>query len=363
MNLVRIGIVGLGYGAKIQLPAFLSLPDVEVVAVADIDDNRLLDITTSFEDLKAHNDWMNMIADDDIDAISVASPPFLHSEIVCAALASGKHVLCEKPFGIDLDAAMKMYEAVEHSNEKLVNAIDFEFRMEPGIVELKHLVDSGMIGQVVRIDVTWFTGGRSDPSLLWSWQHDVEAGGGVLEAFGSHIIDYVEWICQSPIIEVTARSHILINHRKGVDGIERDVTAEDSCDLICGLANGVVASLRFSNCYPFPLGHRIEIYGDCGRLIYAHEPPFLPGSAKLWMETRSRKISQVKLTEPQSDTGLDTRVLAFRELARRFADAVRGTDVHDLPSFACGLKVRKVLQAARVSLISRKQELVPEGVD
>jgi predicted dehydrogenase len=281
--------------------------------------------------------------------------------MVCAALASGKHVLCEKPFGRNMDDARRMCEAAEDSD--LVNVIDFEFRMEPGIAKLKHLVDEGMIGPTNRIDVTWFTGGRSDPSLLWSWQHNVDAGGGVLEAFGSHVIDYVEWICQTSVVSVTARSHILIDHRKGIDGVEREVTAEDSCDIICDLANGAVASLKFSNSYPYPSGHRIEMYGEHGRLVYEHEAPFLSGSAKLWMETHSRKMEQVKLAKYQLEKGLDSRALTFRELAKRFSGAAIGLDVRGLPNFTCGLRVRRVLQAVRVSLATCKKVSVFDGAE
>jgi len=350
-----VGIIGLGYGAKIQLPAFLSLSDVKVASVADPDEKKMQHVLSENHALIGLNDWRDMIDDDEIDAISVATPPIFQSEIVCAALFSGKHVLCEKPFGRNLDDALRMHKVAKKCD--LVNAVDFEFRMEPGISKLKNLVSSEIIGRMRRIDVTWFTGGRSDPSLPWSWQHDLDAGGGVLEAFGSHIVDYVEWICQSPIVDVISRSHKLINVRKGLDGIDYAVTADDSCDVICDLANGTVASLRFSNCYPFPSGHRIEIYGERGRLIYIHEAPFLPGSAKLWSETHSKGKSQVELAHFQTEIGLDTRVFAFREIASRFVEKILGFEGNDLPNFACGLRVRKVLHSIRKSDTSSKPEV------
>ena len=344
---LRLGIVGLGFGAKVHLPAFLSIPGVKVVAVADLVAERVSQVAVVMGIPHAFSDWRDMLNIQGIEAISVVTPPSFQAEIVCAALEAGKHVLCEKTFGKDLSEALRMFEVAK--NSQLIHAINFQFRMEPGIRELNRQVKAGAIGQVQRIDVTWLTGGRSDPFLPWSWQYDAELGGGVLNGFGSHVIDYVEWINQSPIVGVFAQSRILIGYREDIDGRKRKVTAEDSCDLVCDLADGVIANLRFSNGYPFGLGHRIEIYGKQGGLVYSHEMPFTPDKAAVYIETDARGLRPVQFEELATEANLDTRIAPFRELAVRFVETVWGHTRCDLPDFSHGLRSRKVLEAARDS--------------
>lgn len=357
---VRLGIVGLGFGASAHLPAFLSMPDVKVVAVADAGSGKARQVAAATGVPRAFDGWKGLIESREIDAVSVATPPGSQAAVVCAALDAGKHVLCEKPFGKSVDDARAMWALAK--KRQLVNAVDFEFRMEPGIAALKRQVTVSAIGRIRRVDVSWFTGGRADPSSAWSWQHDAGLGGGVLDGFGSHVVDYVEWMCQSPFVRVFARAQILVRRRKDLEGREREVSAEDSCDLLCDLANGAIANLRFSNASPFASGHRIEIVGEGGRLVYAHELPFRPDQATLAIETDARGLRPIPLESPElAPAGLDTRLFPFRQLAGSFIEAISGRSMPDLPDFHRGLRVRRILEAARRSLTDRRQIVIRGG--
>ncbi|MGH2361616.1 MAG: Gfo/Idh/MocA family protein [bacterium] len=347
---LRIGIVGLGFGGTVHLPAFLSLPGVQVVGVADSGSGRARRVAAGVgRDVRAWDSWKEAVEGDDVDAISVATPPYVQAEIVRAALGAGKHVLCEKPFGMSGKEAALMWEQAQVA--RLVGAVDFEFRMEPGICALKQLVESREVGGVRRIGVKWLTSGGADPSVRWSWPHDAELGGGVLNGFVSHVFDYVEWICERRIHRVSAQCETIVRDRTDAEGRTRKVTAEDHCNLACDLAGGVVARMMVSNCASSDLGHRIEIDGERGRLIYVHEPPFTPDKARLQIEINSRGSRTVPLEPLLPAVGyLDTRIPPFRALAERFVQAASGLTVRDLPDFACGMRVQQVLDAARESL-------------
>lgn len=345
---LRLGIIGLGFGARVQLPVFLSIPGLQVVGIADSGSGRAKRVAASAgEGVRVWNGWKEAVEASDVDAISVVTPPWAQADIVCAALAAGKHVLCEKPFGASGQEAARMWEIAR--NRDGVNAVDFEFRMEPGIAELQRRVKSGDVGEVGRIGVRWLTGGGLDPSVRWSWRHDAHLGGGVLNAFGSHVIDYIEWICGSWISRISARSEILIGERRDAEGRERRVTAEDSCELMCDLASGALAHVVVSNCSSAEAAHQIEIYGEVGRLVYIHEAPFTPDRAKLWIQTDTTGVRPVTLETLPGPAGPDTRIRPFREIAARFVEAAWGSEVPDLPDFACGLRVQRVLDAARES--------------
>jgi len=354
---LRLAIIGVGFGAQVHLPAFLSLPGVQVVGVADSGSGRARQVAAGVgRDVRAWDSWKEAVEGASVDAISVATPPYVQGEIVQAALGAGKHVLCEKPFGMSGKEAALMWEQVQVA--RLVGAVDFEFRMEPGICALKQLVESGEVGGVQRIGVKWLTSGGADPSVRWSWRHDAELGGGVLNGFVSHVFDYVEWICERRIHRVSARCETIVRDRTDAEGRTRKVTAEDHCELVCDLAGGVVARMMVSNCASSELGHRIEVDGERGRLIYVHEPPFTPDKASLRIEINSRGSRTVPLEPLLPAVGyLDTRIPPFRALAERFVQAASGLTVRDLPGFACGLRMQRILDAARES--SRLGKTIP----
>jgi len=353
---LRVGIIGVGFGARVHLPAFLSIPGVSVVGLADSGSGRAREVAVNLgRDIRACDSWKEALEGDSVDAISVATPPYVQAEIVCAAVSAGKHVLCEKPFGLNTEEAVRMWESARAAG--WANAVDFEFRMEPGIAALKRLIESGEIGAVRRIEVRWLTAGGLDASAGWSWRHDTHLGGGVLNGFVSHVVDYVEWISGSRISRVSARCEILVRERPDAQGGMRPVTAEDRSELLCDLKSGAVAELTVSNCTSSEVGHRIVIQGETGRLLYLHEPPFTPDRISLRVQTNSMGNRDVALEPLSGPAHVDSRVAPFRQLAIRFVEAASGLTERDLPDFSCGLRVRRILDAARES--SRLGKAIP----
>lgn len=341
---LRVGVIGVGFGAKVHLPAFASVPGSEVVAVADGGSGRARAVARVLGGgVRVFDSWKRLVETAGVDAISVATPPSSQADVVCAALASGKHVLCEKPFGRDQGEARRMCETL--AGARRVGAVGFQFRMEPGIVELKRLVEAGAVGRIRRIDVAWLTGSQAVPGDAWSWKHDAELGGGVVNAYGSHVVDYVQWLSGSAVVSVLARSEILVPERRDGEGRARRVTAEDGCDVVCELGDGVVANLRFSSCCLRGAGHRIEIHGERGRLVFVHEAPFAPGTAEVRIHAGSEGVRVVDVPTLPYVPGGDTRIPAFRQLAVRFVHTALGRASADFPDFWTGLGVRRVLDA------------------
>jgi predicted dehydrogenase len=345
---LRIGIIGSGFGAQVQLPAFKSMKGVEVAALCDSGSGKNINKDIESKVKNVYHDWKEVVYNDNIDAISVTTPPHVQKKIVCEALASGKHILCEKPFGKNLKDAKTMYATAKKSN--LVHAVDFQFRMEPGIAALKSEIFNGTIGKFIRIDVSWLTGGGLDPSRIWSWQHDADSGGGILGAFGSHVIDYIQWITESKIITVYASAQILYPFRNNSSGSIKKVSAEDSMDLICNLSNGSIANLRLSNCHPYTSGHRIEVFGTKGRIIFSHKKPFTIDEMFLQKENSASGVEFISLNRNQITKKLDTRVLAFQQLAKLFEESIHGIPQPDLPTFEDGINVQRVMESARLSI-------------
>jgi predicted dehydrogenase len=343
---INVAILGLGFGATVQLPAFQSIEGVKVVALCDSGSGKMTPGDLEMSGGRIFHNYKEVVSSKCVDAISVATPP---------------HLQTEKPFGRNLKDAEIMYHKAKQSS--LVHTVDFEFRMEPGIRAIKSELLKGTVGEVIRIDVSWLTGGGSDPLRRWAWQHDANLGGGVLCGFGSHIIDYIQWITDSTIEIVYGHSEILVPFRKDASGYSAKVTGEDSMDLICELSNGCTANLRFSNCFPYSWGHCIEVYGKRGRIIFRHGKPFTPERMLLQVENDSCGLRSISLPTEKYSLNLDSRFMAFRAVAELFLRAVRGYSDPDLPTFEAGLSVQNVMDGVRRSVTSKSSVRISSLVD
>ena len=124
------------------------------------------------------------------------------------------------------------------------------------------------------------TSGRADPQRAMSFQHDASQGGGVANAFLSHVIDYLSWLIGVPLSDVRGRSGIIHGIRPDSAGRLCQVTAEDLFDL-WGKCGNTYVSASVSNCVRYGDGHRIFVFGTRGRLELSIVPPFGPTNASL----------------------------------------------------------------------------------
>jgi predicted dehydrogenase len=139
-----IGMVGTGFGARVQIPVWSSVPGVRVVSVCSGDRERAEAVAGKCGAPHATSDPAEVARHPDVDLVCVTSPPHQHRPAVLAALAAGKHVLCEKPFALDAVQAFEMREAARRAG--VLALVDFEFRMLPARAELRRLLHSGAIG-------------------------------------------------------------------------------------------------------------------------------------------------------------------------------------------------------------------------
>src|SRR3984957_13905061 len=113
---LRVGIIGVGWGAHVQVPGFRAAKGFEPVALCARTPDRLERVATKLGIEQTSTDWQSFVTRDDLDVISVATPTVLHHEMTVAALAAGKPVLCEKPLAGDLEAARHMVRAAADRN-------------------------------------------------------------------------------------------------------------------------------------------------------------------------------------------------------------------------------------------------------
>jgi predicted dehydrogenase len=343
---LKVGIVGAGFGGRVHLPAWRGVPDVDVVAVADSGSGVAAKLGG---DHVAYSDWRDLVARDDIDVVDVVTPPTAQRAIVLAALARKRHIFCEKPFGADLDDAIALHHAQLTDR---IAAVGYQFRFEPAFQKLRHCLRAGAVGDLLRVDIRWMTGGRADPMRPWGFQHDAAAGGGVGNAFLSHVIDYILWMTGGGLgVEGGARSTI-VGSRPDASGFQRRVTAEDSVDFLANLDGSISVNVVISNCMHGGEGHRVEFYGTGGRLSLWHRPPFRSADVELLLHARGG--TEKEEVSALADDG-DSRIAAVRKLFSVFRDRIDGAAAHDLPTFDAGLAVHRVLRDWRA--VSKQHEV------
>src|SRR5207253_3613393 len=170
--MARVGIIGRGWGEKSQMPNFRDA-GLDIVVITGRDG------------------WQPVVERRDIDLISVALPPSKHVEIATAALASGKHVVCEKPTALNAAESERLVE-VARSHPKRMTIIDHELRFLPSCRAARERISE--IGDIRYAEVRYASPGRGDRSRSWNWWSDASQGGGVWGAVGSHFVDALRFV-------------------------------------------------------------------------------------------------------------------------------------------------------------------------
>jgi predicted dehydrogenase len=192
---LRVGVVGLGFAGTTALDAFSSLPGVEVVALAGQEQPRLDELADSRGVPNRYHDWQDLVARDDLDIVSIGVPNHLHAPIGIAALASGKHVFCEKPLAPTGDLAQAMVDAAVAADRVL--EVAFNHRRRADVQYLHRYLDEHGIGRVYHARTSWRR--RQGIPGLGSWFTNREmAGGGPMIDLGPHMLDIALHLMDEP---------------------------------------------------------------------------------------------------------------------------------------------------------------------
>lgn len=221
-------IVGTGFGVFTHLRA-LRRAGFEVAALVGRDPEKTAQRAALFGVPRACTSLRDALGAGAIDVITIATPPATHCELVLEAAAAGCHILCEKPFALDIAEAQRMCEAVERAG--VVNVLGVEFRYSPTHELLRRVVAGGEIGTPRQALFCWLIPLLADPTAeVPGWWMDERAGGGFLGAWGSHQIDQVR---------ITLGEFTDVNGRVMTLGATPGMTADDSFDVQFRLASGV----------------------------------------------------------------------------------------------------------------------------
>ena len=192
---VRVGIIGAGRIAEmVHVPSLRLCPDwCEVIAVASRTEETAKAFAERLGIPRVHRDWGSLLADPDVDAVVICPPSGLTYPAAKAAIAAGRHILCEKPLGLSFPEARDLQGAAERA--RIVHMVAFTFRFVPGLRYLKRLVSEGHFGEIRHWRLSYFMDFMLDPSSPIVWRNQrAQAGGGILCDMGSHAIDFARYL-------------------------------------------------------------------------------------------------------------------------------------------------------------------------
>jgi len=251
-DVLRIGLVGAGAISTQHLEAIAALPSTRLTVVASASEERARAVGEA-QGVPWTTDLSDLVARDDVDAVTICSPSGLHPAQALAALRAGKHVLIEKPIALSVtDADAVVAEARARG---LVAAVVSQRRFEPAVRALKAAVDEGRLGRVALVmgEGLYFRPQSYYDSA--AWRGTVALDGGVLMNQAIHTIDLMRWI-GGPVAAVAGQ----------VATLGHAMEAEDTAVMSMRFASGALGSMTATTCVTPEQPVELRVYGDRGHV-------------------------------------------------------------------------------------------------
>ena len=230
------GVIGTGLWGEYHALVYSTHPGAELVAVCDVNAERAAQVAHRYGARRWYTRYTDLLADPEVDALTVATPDHLHCEIGVAAAKAGKHILMEKPLALTVADCQAIINAAAAAGVKLM--VDFHNRWSPPFNMLKQSIEAGELGEPLlinaRLNNTIYV-----PTEMLHW-----AGQSATIWFtGSHLIDIVTWLIGSTVTRVysVSRSHVLA---------ARGIPTPDFFETTLEFASGAVAFVE--NCWILP---------------------------------------------------------------------------------------------------------------
>lgn len=262
---VKWGVIGCGGIAyRRTIPGMMEASNLELIAVMDLDKEAVDKVAAEFNVPKKYYTEAELLADGEIEAVYIGSPVFAHKQQVLDAAKTGKHILCEKPLGMNVEEALEMVEACKSAGVYLTEG--YMMRFHSLHQKAREIVKSGGIGKIVmaRAQLScWY------PDMPGVWRQDPKlGGGGSFIDMGTHLCDLLEYILGDTIAEVSA-----FNSTQAFK-----YPVEDSSTTLLMFQGGTHGIVDAFFCIPDAAPQEVlEIYGTQGSILSKFTIGQMPG--------------------------------------------------------------------------------------
>jgi predicted dehydrogenase len=370
---INVGMVGYKFMGKAHSHAYKDVgmffdmdANVAMKAICGRDAAGVKEAADRFGWESYETDWRKLVERDDIDLIDINAPSDAHKEIALAAIANGKHVLCEKPLALNLADAREMLEAAEKAGVK--HGICFNYRFLPAVQLAKSIIDSGKLGEIHHYRATYLQDWLVDPEAPLAWRLKKEvAGSGAHGDINAHSIDLARFLI-GEFDRVVGHNRTFVKQRpipvstSGLGGVgsseKGDVTVDDATAFLADFKNGamgIFVASRFAtgrkNANTFEIhGSRGTIRWDLERLnelevYFRDDEPDLAGFRRILVTEPSHKYAG-NWWPTGHIIGYEH---GFVHIVYEFVQHI-ATGSPFAPTFLDGVKCQEVLEAVDLSI-------------
>jgi len=278
MKEIGIGLIGTGFMGKAHaiayrnaLAVFPDIPVPRLVALADVNAEAARKAAHQYGFESSTGNWKELIANPAVQVVSITTPNSMHKEMALAAIATGKHVHCEKPLSPTLTDSLEMVEAAEKAG--VCTHVGFNYIKNPLLKLARQMVEAGELGEITGFRGIHAEDYMHDPQGPWTWRIDPSGGPGVIADLGSHIIGMARFLLGG-IAEVSADVRTVIKERPVARGSTqmKPVEVDDVARILVNFDRGCGGTIEanwVATGRKMQLG--FELTGEKGSLVFTQE--------------------------------------------------------------------------------------------
>ena len=299
---IKVGIIGCGKIAQVRhIPEYTANPDTEVYGFYDLNLARAEELAKKYGG-KAYASYEELLADPEIEAVSVCVANHAHAEISIAALKAGKHVLCEKPMAITLEECEAMVAAAKESGKYLM--IGQNQRLAKAHMKARELIRQGAIGKVLTFRTIFGHGGPEtwsvDPGKNTWFFDKTKAAMGAMADLGIHKTDMIQYVLGTRIAKTQAVLTTL-DKRDATGGL---IGVDDNAICIYQMENGIIGTMTASWTYYAAEDNTTVIYGTKGELRLYDDPKYSVQQINADGTRIDYQIDQIQTNDNQTASGI-----------------------------------------------------------
>jgi predicted dehydrogenase len=331
---IRVGFVGAGRNTRRRhIPGFQKQAGVELVAVANRSRESGERVAKEFGIARVYDDWRQLVQAPDVDAVCIGTWPYTHCEMTVAALAAGKHVLCEARMAMDAAEGRRMLDASRHAPGQVAQLVPSPPTLEVDRT-LARLIAEGYAGEVLAVDLSATQNARFvDREEPLHWRQDAVLSGHNILNMGIWYEAMLRWL--GPARRVMAMTKIAVPQRRDERGTLREVTVPDHVEILATLRDGAVARLRFSGIAALGPAGEVWIFGSDGTLRLDGDGKRLSGARR-----GDRELREIPIPAAQR--------VGWR-VEEEFVNAIRGREKVARTTFEDGVRYMEFTDAVTLS--------------
>jgi predicted dehydrogenase len=358
---IRVGLIGYGvgklYAAALKNVAlyYRDIPPIDLVEVATATQKSGEDAITQFGFQRNSIDYHQVLAADDINVLVIATPNYLHKEMLSAALKTDKAIYFDKPLTNNYSEALKLYQVACEVGRDV--QLILEFRYCPALQLARQMVADGLLGEIYTFRAEYYRSSYVDPDKPLSWKGSFDlSGGGVTNDYMPHLVDLVIWLVGMPT-RVVSQERTFIDHRpesKGGAGHVK-IDTDDHTIMICDFGNGAMGTIEAGRMIVGAKNDMlVEIRGSKGTIRWSlMDTNYLQyaSSGEGLIHEGWRKIPTIQNYPDAVIPGADVPIGMMRFHIASLADFLKKTiskQAYD-PNILQGVRIQAVIEAALLS--------------